>query len=334
MPIRTVACPQGICYYTDDNKTWRRTRDAAKKNSPYYKKKKYAMELTTIKMVDMDAIREMQQSGTVDPDAYQAATYQPTAEEKAAKYEDAYAQKYHVPAAVPDTAAETGGAATNNTVSADEKPMKGYFDGVVKMRLNGRLPTSDRRWIIDPVLDDVEIQTVSTVRGLGGKATGAVVLGTDDPKMPAINVVAFGTFGVEDQEIKTRSKIKISDFIGTDHELPIKFQLIEGVPNRQQAFSLYDPSKAKHYATIVQAMEADEKLSPNGGEEKGKSEEEEDNGEEVSWADRIRELLSKAKAYAEDEIPSFEENKLVYGAVLVLGLAGGYYKLQAILNRR
>jgi hypothetical protein len=291
MPIRTEVVASGTAYYTDDNHTLRNTIDAAKKNSPYYKKKKAAMERTQIVMVDASLYDPS------NPDSYHDAAHVLSIAEKAEKYEAGVTQAVADKQPITHTAEEKP---TNGTVSAGSTSSKttGVLDGVLAIRLNRRLPTKDREWIIDPAMKSVVLDVTAEVRGLGGKATGAIVLGTDDPTKPAMDVVVFGTFGVEDEKVTKRVTIDPNDW-AVKGRANIRYQVMGQVPTRSQAFALYDSKKALNYATIVQALDAIEEI-----DEKAESDSAPDDSDDQGQHETIipkSDLLDQALAYVKEE---------------------------------
>jgi hypothetical protein len=242
MPKRTIEhsnAPDGKYYFTDDNPTWRKTALAAKKNSPYYIAKYKAISKTVIQVVDMDAAKQFQETG--DPELYTKATHVKTPEELASEYE----------------AKQSGGAATVSTpkngdtqkVTTEPAPA-GFLDGVLSIRVNGILPSKGGVWYIDPLDTTITIKTTAELEGRGGKATGAIVLGTDKV---ALNTVAFGTYSELRSESKT-TVIQTQDFasLKTAQGLMLKYQVIEA-NNRATAFAAYKPDKAAKYGSIVVA---------------------------------------------------------------------------------
>jgi hypothetical protein len=282
MPILTQNVASGTAYYTADNRTLRRTVDAAKKNSPYYKKKKAAMERVQIKIIDPSLY------DPAKPDTYHDAVDVLSAEEKAAKYADAITQKAE-DKKTPTVQKEE--LSTNGTTSAKATSSTGVLDGTLAIRLNGRLQTKDREWLIDPAMEQVRLDVTAEVRGLGGKATGAIVLGTSDRNKPAISVVVFGTYGVEDEEIKKRIVLNPYDW-AEKGRVNIRYQVMGQVPTRAQAFALYDASKALNYATIVQALDAIEDF----GEEEDKA-----SADDTKAIIPESDLLDQALTYVKEE---------------------------------
>lgn len=246
MPVRTIEhsnAPDGVYYYTDDNHTWRKEKSSAKQRSPYYIKKKAYMEKTVLVVVDMEAAKRYQETG--DPADYEQAMHVKTPEELAAEYEANYRGE---PTVEPSNGFGPGGSYSPQPQPQPE-PV-GFVDGVLQIRVNGLLPSKAGVWYIDPLDASIRIDTKAELEGRGGKATGAIVLGTDKV---ALNTVAFGTYRDLTVERKTTT-IMVQDFesLTTDKGLPLMYQVIQA-NNRANAFAAYDPAKAVKYGSVVVA---------------------------------------------------------------------------------
>jgi hypothetical protein len=132
------------------------------------------------------------------------------------------------------------------TVTSGKTVTPGIIDGTLSMRVNGILPSKGSVWYIDPEDTTLTIKTVSELQGLGGKATGAIVLGTDKV---ALNTVAYGTYSDLTSESAT-TVLSVSDFPSlTGDGMVLKYQVIPAT-SRAAAFAAYKPDKALKYGTV------------------------------------------------------------------------------------